>query len=79
MNRHYYWAHCHDCGEHFETRSGWCGGCHTDQNVKGEDACADNGCVECKEAVADDLTGAAIIRSPEERRADLRLVVGGKG
>lgn len=70
-----YFAHCLDCGEHFETRSGTCPGCREGSLVRDEESCEERGCRECRELRVEleklDLRSGV-------RPTTLKLVQGGK-
>jgi hypothetical protein len=46
-----FWAHCKDCGEHFESRDGKCTGCRYSDAIT-IDRGAEAGCPDCLELEA---------------------------
>lgn len=44
-----YWAHCRDCGDHFETKTGTCPGCRLDNTHDVETGAELGTCYDCKE------------------------------
>jgi hypothetical protein len=61
-----YWAHCRECGDHFETKSGECPGCRVAESMS-VDAGAEAGCADCRE-----------IDATEQRLASARRVLAAK-